>query len=442
ENRQRADLAPLEEADWFSRLLEATGATLESVGAMVGLSASAVCRRARLRALSPAWREAIAEPGSYLRELGPGHLEVIAALAPEVQDDLLQHDWLFGGGPGNSLPTLGDLRAAAAERLRCLDQAPWDLDDAHLVPDRPCNGCMERSDSQGQLALLGDVLEDQRDRPHCLDKSCWARKAAAHLGARHKELRDRHPGLVILTRGHASSVPESLADAKRGAASSYEEAEPGAEGAVPTMAADTGELSWHRPLSWAPPPEASPAPAPKESETPEEELARRLEDLEGKRRQVFADLVREVLSESLEPDGLIDRLPDIPKLAALCLAVGTQHRRDCCWITGTDATGAERRPAWTVYNSALMDVWGWVDGGPNVQGLGELAFRRALWREVGPVLVRRLRDEPEPEYRVAIYRDARRVGEVLGLNLEDYWQRACEARPKGRALAKLEERLR
>lgn len=124
ENLQRVDLSPLEEADGVATLLEDYEGDVRAVAAQLGRSAGWVARRARLSTLTERWCSAIADPEHEAAALSVGHLELIARLAPEAQDDLLRqrstcHPGLFDDELDAAADVTGELG-------RCLNPTCWD----------------------------------------------------------------------------------------------------------------------------------------------------------------------------------------------------------------------------------------------------------------------------------------------------------------------------
>ncbi len=84
ENLQRADLAPLEEAEGYRRLKEDFGLTQEQVSHKVGKERATVANALRLLNLSPEVREMLAEG-----RLSAGHARAVAALETPAEQKKL-----------------------------------------------------------------------------------------------------------------------------------------------------------------------------------------------------------------------------------------------------------------------------------------------------------------------------------------------------------------
>lgn len=193
ENSQRADVAPLEEADAYQSLI-ARGRDVAAISAKLGRSESYVRARLRLTSLCAEGR-ALLE-----REL----LSLTAALALAQLDEAGQreliHDlaeerawpWVCSGPTdteqflrelgeerdegiyGSRLPaTAKDIASTLRRHHRDLSKAPWSLEDAGLVASAgACTGCPKRTGAQAELFDAG--TDDT-----CLDRGCWESKIEA-----------------------------------------------------------------------------------------------------------------------------------------------------------------------------------------------------------------------------------------------------------------------
>lgn len=238
ENCQRDDLSPLEEAASVD-LLRKNGRSLEEIADKLGKSVAWASRRAKLLDLSPEWKKALADPESSASEWPATHLELIAALPKDAQNELFGYFSDF-----NRVPTRNSLRAAIAERTHALDQAQWPLDDADLVKNKPCSACIDRSDVQPDLFDDADMLPqgvcvvcgglsaerggeinswewtDDTDtvcekcegkkpkkkylkrETRCLDSACWKAKMDAWLLRRIEQLRSERGDVTLLGLAH------------------------------------------------------------------------------------------------------------------------------------------------------------------------------------------------------------------------------------------------
>lgn len=180
ENNQREDVQPLEEAEAFAALAN-RGRSVAEIATKLGRSESYVRGRLQLCQLHPDARTVL-ERGY----LPLGGALVLASLREETQAEVIQKlaeesDWpplpdfdLSRLDPYQHpmVATRRDVIGVIRSSKRSLPRAPWDLDDAELVPDAgACSRCPSRTGAQADL--FGDGDDD------CLDASCWRAKGAA-----------------------------------------------------------------------------------------------------------------------------------------------------------------------------------------------------------------------------------------------------------------------
>jgi hypothetical protein len=121
-------------------------------------------------------------------------LELIARFPIETQDEMLKE--AAAGTCSTARRPPAELRYLDEQYLRVLKAAPWDLDDAKLVPKAgACSACPKRSSCQQQL-----FAEAKDDR--CLDDLLEATKAAAHVDAA-----SRPPSSPSTRRRWSSATP-------------------------------------------------------------------------------------------------------------------------------------------------------------------------------------------------------------------------------------------
>ncbi len=85
ENLQRADLAPLEEAEAYRGLMAALGLTQEKLAERLGVSRVAVTNKLRLLALAPAARDALMDGA-----ISEGHARALLGIPRELQEQALR----------------------------------------------------------------------------------------------------------------------------------------------------------------------------------------------------------------------------------------------------------------------------------------------------------------------------------------------------------------
>lgn len=178
ENNQREDVQPLEEAEAFAALAN-RGRSVAEIATKLGRSESYVRGRLQLCQLHPDARTVL-ERGY----LPLGGALVLASLREETQAEVIQKladesDWpsdldfsCLGQFQYPMIATRRDVLSVIRAHKRGLALAPWDLDDAELVPDAgACSRCPSRTGAQADL--FGDGDDD------CLDATCWRAKGAA-----------------------------------------------------------------------------------------------------------------------------------------------------------------------------------------------------------------------------------------------------------------------
>lgn len=242
ENLDRENLTPLEEARGVDLLLRSQHEPAEIAGRM-GKTVQWVARRRQLLELTGQWKKWAEE-----KEVSAAHLELVARLPKTVQDGLFERLTEHFDGETDTLwmgaGTLSNLRDIIAEELMELKGAPWDKENAVLVPKAgACSACPKRSGCQP--TLFGDP-EDAGDR--CLDKTCWTEKKRAHMAARKAALKKEYPDIVMVI-GKDADWKDEDAPANRGALKSYQfkECKKGAEGAKPALIVcgkGEGSLTW------------------------------------------------------------------------------------------------------------------------------------------------------------------------------------------------------
>jgi ParB/RepB/Spo0J family partition protein len=252
ENLRRKDLIPLEEADGVHTLLLLHKGDPLAVAARLGQTPGWVACRARIHSnLSEGWKELVSSPESSFRAWTAAHLEEVAKLAQEVQDEILN-----GGGfgyvdvPAISVP---ELRRMISDLTRKLGRAPFPLEDETLHPSAgACTNCPSTT-----LAAPFLFTEDEAGAPadikeaRCLNRACWREKCRLSAERSAAKLRDEHPDLLLVAPKEATS--EEIPPNWRGSvlpSHTYEKVKKSTEGAQPAMmavGAQTGKLVWVKP---------------------------------------------------------------------------------------------------------------------------------------------------------------------------------------------------
>ena len=424
ENLQREDLTPFEESEAI-RGLEAKGWSVQDIAERLGKSPSWVARRAALGKLTPKWRAAVLgerparkvrtveekrkmvqnalnqaeedgegqaddvslftlaqleeafedifgdlleaekreaeEEYPDLSEWPAGHLEMIARLPADVQDDLL------GWHHGYRIPTSAQLREDIEREVRLMSAAPWKQDDA-LADRTPCAECMLRSDRQP--TLFEDMLASNK-YGHCLSPACWKAKMAAWIAGKVRALVEEHgkTGVVFVRGSGYRPRGEAPVELPAGAKPVYEwsvtEVAPGPK-AMPALVVeghDAGKLYFVSKRSQSS--GASSRPKGRKS------MAEKRKELEGRR----AKLLVEKLAEQLVGKDFATAPRGCEEMACLAAVFGTA--RDCkSRGYSYDSDGKRRKP--------------WEDLEQLLASPDEADVAQALWDQVRPVLKSRL----------------------------------------------------
>jgi ParB/RepB/Spo0J family partition protein len=197
---------PLRESEAVATFLSRPNMTLQAVADLLGKTPRWVAQRANLQHLAPGVRKKLqgkthGDADLDRLKLWPvSWLERLAALRPEAQEQIVTQRFI---------ETEHDLADAIAEHTRQLGNAPWDLEDAVLVP--AAGSCAECPKQSGHCPGLFDdgTQALPLKKSLCMDSVCWKGKLEAHGGAFVKKLREKHPGLVAV-HGEYSGDREEL----------------------------------------------------------------------------------------------------------------------------------------------------------------------------------------------------------------------------------------
>ena len=193
DNLQREDVGALEEAEAFGALLELHG-TVEAVAARVGKDVPHVAKRLKLISLGAWQRDSL-----RAKLITVDHALLLARLGHADQDQALK--WCLDRNAGVKTPVdrvIENCKKSLAkgnankyfgyywepqsvkqlkEHIeqssgRLLSRAPWNLDDAHLVPDAgACSNCP--SNTKANAALFDDLAIEKAT---CADGNCFEAK--------------------------------------------------------------------------------------------------------------------------------------------------------------------------------------------------------------------------------------------------------------------------
>ena len=196
ENLLRTDLHPFEEAQGFHALLHQAGGqyTIEKISARTGKLASFIAKRLKLLDLAKPAADAF-----LAGEIGVEHAQLIAKLAPDLQEEALRRcfDGYYGADEKErSLVPASRVQTWIEHNIYLrLKSVPFSKEDETLVPESgSCASCPKRTGFN--TLLFSEVREDS-----CTDAACFNRKLDAHIAQRVAKT----PGLVLISERPTAS---------------------------------------------------------------------------------------------------------------------------------------------------------------------------------------------------------------------------------------------
>jgi transcription termination factor NusA len=205
ENLQRDDLHPMEEAEGYRRLCEATGIRKEDIGAKIGKSRSYVYQRLHLLELGQEGREAF-RTGKF----DASKALLLAGVAdPKLQIKALKE--LTTEGYGGATMTVREFRDWLQQNVMLkLDHAPFDIKDMFLAPDAgACGDCPKRT------GVNRDIFAAFDSPDMCTDAKCYGLKATVSL----QQIKDAaaEKGMKVIAGVEAKKLkPHSWGDEIKG----------------------------------------------------------------------------------------------------------------------------------------------------------------------------------------------------------------------------------
>ena len=195
ENLLREDVHPYEEAIALKGILQLEGAQYDvaSLSARLGKSQSYITQRMRLTELHPSIAEAF-----LADRIGVGHALEIAKLPQDQQEKAFYAAFRTVWNSGKENRILLPVRELAVwieqNILLSLDNAPFDKNDAALVPEAgSCAECPKRTGFN--TLLFGTAVHDA-----CTDGVCYNNKLAKHV---ERQIAEK-PKLVQITTGYGT----------------------------------------------------------------------------------------------------------------------------------------------------------------------------------------------------------------------------------------------
>lgn len=191
ENLHRQDLSPMEESQGVQQLVD-SGRSHKSIASQLGQSATWVARRAHLTKLSDKWKEAVTKEYEDLQSTTSesafarwpiSHLEEVAKLGDDAQERVYKYY-----AARTHVPELRDLNEKIGDLTRKLGKAPFDLDDADLVPDAgACTVCPMRQGANSDLFGINPDIGVPVNEDTCQNKDCFEMKLKRYGSKRFKE---------------------------------------------------------------------------------------------------------------------------------------------------------------------------------------------------------------------------------------------------------------
>lgn len=203
ENDQREDVAPLEQARGYARLIE-LGDDATTIAGKIGRPERYVTGRLQLLNLIPALQKDLEG-----EKLPFGHAWLLSKLPAGQQSAAVKEGTVYmHGGQVNSLAWLK--QQIRQQALTDLSAAPWKKDDATLVPKAgACKTCPKRSGANPDLfdELLG--TKDKGD--YCSDRECYVGKQEAFVQLSVDRVKKEHGSVVKLTSSYMSKSKDVIA---------------------------------------------------------------------------------------------------------------------------------------------------------------------------------------------------------------------------------------
>lgn len=187
ENLQRDDLAPMEEAEGYQALIEATGIDKEVIGTRIGRSRTYVYGRLKLLDLCDIARTSLRK----------GNIDASRALViARIPDEALQVKALKEATRKDYQGAVPSYRAflswAQGNVMLRLDGARFKITDASLVPAAgSCRDCSKRTGANP------DLFADVAGADVCTDPKCFHTKVEAHDAAQIRQAKENGSDVIL-----------------------------------------------------------------------------------------------------------------------------------------------------------------------------------------------------------------------------------------------------
>jgi len=204
ENLQRDDLHPLEEAEGYQRLCDATGIRKDEIAAKIGKSRTYVYNRLKLLDLVQESRDAF-RTGS----LDTSRAELLATVAdPKLQLKALKE--FSAVGYKDRRMSVRECSGWLADNILLkIKDAPFDTKDEALVAGcGACSSCPKRTHADRDLFASFDGPD------MCTDPPCYRAKEKAHLDAIKADAEAK--GMEVIAGAEAKKLAERWGDGIKG----------------------------------------------------------------------------------------------------------------------------------------------------------------------------------------------------------------------------------
>lgn len=199
ENLQRDDLTELEEAEGYEALMQHSGLSADAVGAKIGKSRSYVYGRLKLLELGTDGREALREG-----RMDASHALLIARIPDtKLQAQAVKDIAADTSGENAARSYRQAQRLVRNHYMLKLDQAPFDIHDATLVPaSGSCTTCSKRTGADP------DLFADVEGEDLCIDPPCHQAKRDALAARTMREANER--GQVVIEGREAKALMPTM----------------------------------------------------------------------------------------------------------------------------------------------------------------------------------------------------------------------------------------
>lgn len=198
ENTQRADMSPTEEAAGAAKVVGDVNGDRDEAARVLGWSRTKLDKRLALMNCSAAVQQALNE-----RRITLGHAELLAALAKDKQDKLV--DVIIGE------------KKSVAELKGVIEKAATKLSEA-IFDKAECNGCAHNSSIQASM-FVESIVDGS-----CTNGACFRTKTDDVLNAKVASLKDDYPVIRILRAGDNSTLVKLVAEGPKGVGAAQAEA--------------------------------------------------------------------------------------------------------------------------------------------------------------------------------------------------------------------------